>query len=55
MNWNYANTITTEMASECYTTESLVDLFMRLEREGYSALGLGLIIDLVRGQAERTD
>lgn len=55
MNWNYPNTITTEMAGECYTTDSLTDLFLRLEREEYTALGLGLIIDLVRQQAERTD
>ena len=55
MNWNYPNTITPEMAGEFYTTKSLKKLFKQLEKEGYTALGLGLIIDLVRQQTERAD
>jgi hypothetical protein len=36
-----------EIAQVCYTTESLVKLFRSLNREGYEALSLGLIIDLI--------
>ena len=48
MNWNTDNTITTAMGRERYNTQSLIDLFTALERDGYSGLSLGLIIDLIR-------
>lgn len=53
MNWNKDNTITKANAQECYTIESLQALFLGLHQDGYSALGLGLIIDLVRRDANR--
>jgi hypothetical protein len=54
MNWNQDNTITREMGKECYEVQSLTELFSHLEVvEGYSALSLGLIIDLIRRDAER--
>lgn len=52
MNWKTDNTITPEMGGECYDAQSLINLFTALEREGYSALSLGLIIDLVRRDAK---
>jgi hypothetical protein len=30
-----------------YNTQKLADTFLRLEREGYSALGLSLVLDLI--------
>lgn len=48
MNWNTGNIITREMGRELYTTKELEKLFKRLARDGYTALSLGLIIDLVR-------
>ena len=53
MNWNQDNTITKAMGGECYTTASLTDLFTELQREEYYGLSLGLIIDLIRRDAER--
>jgi hypothetical protein len=53
MNWNTDNTITKEMGQECYQVQSLTELFSHLEVvEGYTALSLGLIIDLVRRDAK---
>lgn len=55
MNWNESNTITPEVAGECYETRSLIKLFTDLEADGYTGLGLGLIIDLVRRDARQTN
>jgi hypothetical protein len=52
MNWNTDNTITTAMGRERYETQSLIDLFTDLERDGYSGLSLGLVIDLIRRDAK---
>jgi hypothetical protein len=52
MNWNTDNTITTAMGGERYNTQSLIDLFTALERDGYSGLSLGLVIDLIRRDAK---
>jgi hypothetical protein len=30
-----------------YNTQKLADTFLKLEREGYSALGLSLVLDLI--------
>ena len=30
-----------------YNTQKLADTFLRLEREGYSALGFSLVVDLI--------
>ena len=39
-----------------YDTRKLADTFLRLEREGYSALGLSLVLDLInRDCVERED
>lgn len=51
MNWNESHTLTPEMAGECYTTEGLIKLFCELQADGYEALSLGLVIDLVRTKA----
>lgn len=32
---------------EIYNTRKLADTFLRLEREGYSALGFSLVLDLI--------
>lgn len=48
MNWNEDNLITKEMGRELYNTEELIRLFEELDRDGYSGLSLGLIIDLIR-------
>ena len=48
MNWNQDNTITEAMGKELYNTEELIRLFEELDRDGYSGLSLGLIIDLIR-------
>lgn len=34
-------------SDEMYNTRKLADTFLRLEREGYSALGLSLVLDLI--------
>lgn len=36
-----------ELAQKTYCTQSLIDLFTALKEDGYSGLGLGLIIDLI--------
>ena len=48
MNWNRDNVITEAMGKEMYNTEELIRLFIELDRDGYSGLSLGLIIDLIR-------
>lgn len=48
MNWNQDNTITETMGKERYNTEELIRLFEELDRDGYTGLSLGLIIDLIR-------
>jgi len=53
MNWHGENVITKEMGQECFDTKSLIALFTELQRNDYSALSLGLIIDLVRRDALR--
>jgi hypothetical protein len=35
-----------------YDTQSLIALFRELEEQGYSALGMGLIIDLIERDAK---
>lgn len=37
----------------CYDTEQLRDLFTDLLDDGYTGLGLGLIIDLIKQRLER--
>jgi hypothetical protein len=54
MNWNQDNTITREMSRECYSTASLIHLFTNLLAEEYSGLSLGLIIDLIRRDADES-
>jgi hypothetical protein len=34
-------------SGEIYNTRKLADTFLRLEREGYSALGFSLVLDLI--------
>lgn len=48
MNWHGENVITKEMGQECYATQDLELCFRELKKDGYSAVSLGLIIDLVR-------
>ena len=48
MNWKTDNVITQEMGQEMYSTQDLEICFRELKRDGYSAVSLGLIIDLVR-------
>jgi hypothetical protein len=36
----------------CYDTEDLMAMFGQLLEEGYSGLGLGLIIDLIKERCE---
>jgi hypothetical protein len=43
------------MSAELYETSDLITLFLELERDGYSGLGLGLIIDLIRRDCTRLD
>jgi hypothetical protein len=48
MNWNTENIITPAMGGERYNTKMLIELFTYLQKQGYSGLSLGLIIDLIR-------
>lgn len=41
-----------EELQTCYKTDHLVMLFQELLEDGYTGLGLGLIIDLVKGRLE---
>jgi hypothetical protein len=52
MNWKQDNTITQAMGSECYDTADLENLFSELGQDGYTALSLGLIIDVIRARLE---
>ena len=36
-----------EDAQKVYCTQALIELFEGLQKDGYSGLGLGLIVDLV--------
>jgi hypothetical protein len=46
-NWNYDVTLDKATGQQCYYTKDLIKLFKELERDGYSGLSLGLIIDLI--------
>jgi hypothetical protein len=48
--WNQDVTISYESGQKCYETKDLVMLFVDLLDQGYTALGLGLIVDLVEGK-----
>lgn len=43
---------TLEELQVCYDTEQLIMLFQELEEDGYSGLGLGLIVDLIKDRLE---
>jgi hypothetical protein len=43
---------TLEELQTCYDTEDLIAMFGQLLEEGYSGLGLGLIIDLIKERCE---
>ena len=43
---------TLEELQTCYDTEDLMAMFGQLLEEGYSGLGLGLIIDLIKERCE---
>jgi hypothetical protein len=43
---------TLEELQTCYDTEDLIAIFGQLLEEGYSGLGLGLIIDLIKERCE---
>ena len=43
---------TLEELQTCYDTEDLIAMFSQLLEEGYSGLGLGLIIDLIKERCE---
>lgn len=53
LNWNLDVVIPREMSQELYDTQSLIELFTQLQRDGYSGLGLGLIVDLIRRDASK--
>jgi hypothetical protein len=55
MNWNDPQTMPPEMSAELYETAELISVFCDLARDGYSGLGLGLIIDLIRRDCTRLD
>ena len=46
-NWNEEVTLSYETGHKCYDTKDLAMLFVDLLDQGYTALSLGLIIDLV--------
>ena len=50
--WNRPQVIPVEMNREIYETANLVNRFEELSRDGYTALSLGLIIDLIRQEKE---
>ena len=52
MNWKNDVCINPATSGELYKTSSLVELFTNLDNDGYSGLSLGLIIDLIRRDAE---
>jgi hypothetical protein len=52
MNWKNDVCINPATSGELYQTRSLVELFTNLDNDGYSGLSLGLIIDLIRRDAE---
>jgi hypothetical protein len=43
---------TLEELQICYNTDDLIKMFLELSKEGYSGLGLGLIIDLIKQRCE---
>jgi hypothetical protein len=53
-NWNEPNqrNYTIEELQTCYDTADLVGLFDEALIDGYTALSLGLIIDLIKERAE---
>jgi hypothetical protein len=46
-NWNDDVTLSKATGQQCYLTKDLIKLFRQLEKDGYSGLSLGLIIDLI--------
>jgi hypothetical protein len=53
-NWKEPNqtSYTLEELQICYNTDDLIKMFLQLSKEGYSGLGLGLIIDLIKQRCE---
>lgn len=51
-NWNDDVTLSKATGQQCYLTKDLIKLFRQLEKDGYSGLSLGLIIDLIDNNVE---
>ena len=54
-NWNNDVTIDKATGQKCYETKDLIKKFRELEKDGYSGLSLGLIIDIVDHQVPVVD
>ena len=54
-NWNEAQTISVDQGKKCYLTRDLVFMFTDLLDQGYSALSLGLIVDLIDQKLEESE
>ena len=54
-NWNNDVTLTKEEGQQCYETQDLIARFLELEKQGYSGLSLGLIIDIIDHQVPQVE
>jgi hypothetical protein len=54
-NWNHDVTISKTTGQKCYETKDLIKKFRELEKDGYSGLSLGLVIDIVDHQIPAID
>ena len=54
-NWNNDVTIDKVTGQKCYETKDLIKKFRQLEKDGYSGLSLGLVIDIVDHQVPAID
>lgn len=52
-NWNHTQKLTPTRAQKCYDTKALATMFSQLSKDGYSAVSLGLIVDLVEQLKEK--
>lgn len=53
--WNLDQLLTVAQGKEVYKTRDVIVLLTNLLEDGYTALGMGLIIDLIAGELEEVE
>ena len=54
-NWNQDQVLTVAQGQEVYKTRDVIVLLTNLLEDGYTALSMGLIVDLIAGELEEVE